>query len=299
MNNSVKTVKRAMRTFIITFFLFNVVTVNAEMVMWVDEDGVKHFSNAGAPQDQSIEIKTEREQKTYDSQRAQQQEVLKRQESLERDASLSEGARLQAEKKEQEAERKIGLKMKDGFNHYSQLSQRWISKGEGKKKAADLCSDIAVSCRTCTPASYNDILSAFEYYEKAERELVSGCQDRRVKYHKPYKGDKYFIVSRCTDQSIAAARNYKLQGDTFLGCSGQVMQANKDKWQQEDLLERVKRVEHAADSASHPKIDPHTGTVYVNTGPGQYVNTQTGGVVTHQGGNQFFDTQSGKIIQID
>ncbi|MFO7884676.1 MAG: hypothetical protein R6U68_07635 [Desulfobacteraceae bacterium] len=38
-----------MRTFIIIIlFLFNVVTVNAEMVMCVDENGVKKFSNAGA-----------------------------------------------------------------------------------------------------------------------------------------------------------------------------------------------------------------------------------------------------------
>jgi hypothetical protein len=97
MNNSVKTVKWAMRTIIIILFLFNVVTVNAEMVMWVDEDGVKNFSNSGAPRNQSIEIKTEREQKTYDSQKAQQtiQEFeelkeLKRQESLEREAQRVE-----------------------------------------------------------------------------------------------------------------------------------------------------------------------------------------------------------------
>jgi hypothetical protein len=81
MNNSVKTVKWAMRTIIIILFLFNVVTVNAEMVMWVDEDGVKNFSNSGAPRNQSIEIKTEREQKTYDNQKAQQHEKLKRQTS--------------------------------------------------------------------------------------------------------------------------------------------------------------------------------------------------------------------------
>lgn len=245
MNNSVKTVRWAMRTFIITFFLFNVVIVNAEMVIWVDEDGVKHFSNAGAPQDQSIKIKIEREQKTYDSQKAQQTaqefEELKRQDSLEREAQLSEEERLQAEKKEQMAKRKVQSKLKEGFNHYSQLSQRWISKGMGRKKAADLCSDIAVSCRTCTPASYNDILSAFQYYKKAEKELDSGCRDRRIQ-----SGSRQFTMKNCTTQSIAAARNHKLQGDTFLGCSGQVMQANKDKWQQEELLERVERAENAA-----------------------------------------------------
>jgi hypothetical protein len=284
-----------MRVFII-FWIFLIATIaNAEMVMWVDENGVKHFSNSGAPQDQSIEIKTEREQKTYDNQKAQQTaqefEELKLQESMERNARLSEKERLQAEKKEQDAQRQMVSKLKKGFNHYSQLSQRWINKGTGKKKAADLCSDIAVSCQTCTPASYNDIISAFGFYEKAERVLESGCRDRRI--HGGY------TAKNCTAQSMASARNHKLQGDAFLGCSGQVMQASKDKWQQEESLERTKRTERAADSPSHPKIDHQTGTVYVNTGPGQYVNTQTGGVVTHQGGNQFFDTQSGKIIQID
>jgi hypothetical protein len=248
MKKSVKRMTWSISAIVVMFFLFNVLTVNADLVMWVDENGVKHFSNAGAPQDQSIKIKTEREQKTYDNQKAKQTaqefEELKRQESMERNARLSEEERLQAEKKEQETERKIGLKMKDGFNHYSQLSQRWISKGKGKKKAADLCSDIAVSCRTCNPASYNDILSAFGYYEKAENELKSGCQDRKV-----WGGDRYYTMTSCTTQSIAAARNFKLQGDTFLGCSGQVMQANKDKWQQEELLERVKRAENAAWSA--------------------------------------------------
>jgi hypothetical protein len=251
MKDSIKKMQWTIRAIVIMFFLFNAAAANAEMVMWVDEDGVKHFSNAGAPTDQSIEIKTEREQKTYDSQKAQQTaqeyDELKRQESLEREARQSEEASLQAEKKEQKAQRKIDSKMKEGFNHYSQLSQRWISKGRGKRKAADLCSDIAVSCQTCTPASYNDILSAFQYYEKAERELESGCQDRKV-----WGGDKHYTMTSCTNQSIAAARNYKLQGDTFLGCSGQVLQASKNKWQHEELLEKIEDAENAAWAAGRP-----------------------------------------------
>lgn len=89
-NTMQKRIKAMKILFVFWVIMLITMIANAEMVMWVDENGVKHFSNAGAPQDQSIEIKTEAEQKTYDGQKAQQQEELRRQEVMKEESILFE-----------------------------------------------------------------------------------------------------------------------------------------------------------------------------------------------------------------
>ena len=74
--------KRLLIVFIAIFVLISI--SYAEMVMWVDKDGVKHFSNAGAPQDTEIEtfgeIKYNQEEADYYKGISDQEELLKKEE---------------------------------------------------------------------------------------------------------------------------------------------------------------------------------------------------------------------------
>ena len=90
------------RLLIVIIAIFVLISISyAEIIMWVDKDGVKHFSNAGAPQDTeteteaSEEIKYNQEENDYYKGISDQKELLKKKEEM-----RQEYRRRQAEKRE-------------------------------------------------------------------------------------------------------------------------------------------------------------------------------------------------------
>jgi hypothetical protein len=250
------------------FFVFMAIALsamiaNAEMVMWVDEDGVKHFSNAGAPTDQSIEIKTEREQKTYDSQMAEQTaqeyEEIRQQEAMERES-------LRIEEEERTLQQKS-----------IKLEQEQIKEKAEKRLAKEV--------------------------EMEERRLKEKLDYYRSDYNSDYKKNIKSSGGKLGHHAAKLHRDFGKKAEAQIENKLKLLKDDPDYYFYSESTKQKARHNKNSDSPSsnkhsETKIDPHTGTIFFPSGDGQYINSESGSFHIPTGDDQYLDTQTGEIKRL-
>ncbi len=189
---------------------------HAGLYSWVDENGVRHYSNTAPPEDGGMEVKETTEKKNSGT-RDQAQEEL---EAIRDKKWLKDEMKSwEEDDKAEEAERLKNRRESIAQDFFIRAENASEDEGYGPKKRAAFLKSIAKTCLKCKG---KDIDKAEEYYELADtkvNEILDDCEAKvqkgSVAYTKVTFGKREWS-RKCVNRKIREARVYKSTGDRYM-----------------------------------------------------------------------------------
>ncbi len=205
--------------FIVIVLLFLSGIVHADLYMWVDENGVRHYSDTASPEDGDVEVN-----ETRGVQIIQGEDPAADRTGKDREAIRDDKRRMDELDAWEEAEEADRLKRRrEGIaEDFFIRAENVEADGEyGPEKGAGLLRSIAESCLKCTG---RDIDTAEEYYELADskvNEILDECEATVTKgsitFTKVTFGEREWS-RKCVNKKIKEAVRFKKLGDKYM-CS--------------------------------------------------------------------------------
>ncbi len=207
------------------FILFFSALAYAGVYSWVDENGVRHFSDTGAPEDKTVEVEESGELENGEAASSKSGRGKKN-----RAATPGYDREIAKEKARDEAEEKAREKAEERENRklrresmaeefFFMAENAEAEEGYGPEKAALFFRRLGETCLKC---SGGDIDKAEAYYHQAEAkidELLIECEAKVKKgsltYTKVTFGEKEWSKG-CVKNKVREAKSLKDAGDAYM-----------------------------------------------------------------------------------